>query len=291
MERGEAGQDGAGRRALVTGATSGLGRAMAVELGRRGWRVALTGRRKERLSSAAAAVRSAQAQRRSNQGPGIPVRDHDCLELHGSVTEPETVKRHYAAIKEAWGGLDWSILNAGVGDSLSARAFSAENLRWTFETNVFGAGNWLEAVIPDMVSAGQGTIAGIASLAAYRGLPETGAYSASKAALATLLESVRVDLAGTGVKVVTVSPGFVKSEITDRNDPEDMVFLLETEDGARRIIEGIERGDRLVHFPWQLSWPVVHLAPALPSALYDWLVSRLKPRKKRPYVDESRTRR
>ncbi|MBI5622378.1 MAG: SDR family NAD(P)-dependent oxidoreductase [Elusimicrobia bacterium] len=268
------------RRALVTGASSGLGRAMAVELGRRGWKVALTGRRREKLASAAAAVRAAQSCWGAAAG--------DCLELHGSVTEPETVTRHYAAIKTAWGGLDLAVLNAGVGDSVDAKRFSAENYRWTFETNVLGAAHWLEAVIPDMTAAGRGTIAGIASLSAYRGLPASGAYSASKAAMVTMLESVRVDLAGTGVKVVTVCPGFIKSEITDRNEPADMAFLLETEDGARRALDGIERGDRLVAFPWQLSWFTVYVAPNIPSFLYDWIVSKMKPRKKRPYIDESR---
>ncbi|MBI5883650.1 MAG: SDR family NAD(P)-dependent oxidoreductase [Elusimicrobia bacterium] len=265
-------------RALVTGATSGLGRAMAIELGRRGWRVALTGRRKEKLASAVAEVRAAQA-----GATGAA-----CLELLGSVTDPETVRRHYAVVKDAWGGLDWAILNAGVGDAVDARRFSAENYRWTFETNVFGVAHWLEVVIPDMVAAGTGTVAGVASLAGYRGLPTTGAYSASKAALITMLESVRVDLVGTGVRVVTVSPGFVKSEMTDRNEAGDMPFLLETGDGVRRILAGIERGDRLVHFPWQLSLFMVHVAPNIPSAVYDWIVSRMKPRKKRPYVDESR---
>ncbi|MBI4678675.1 MAG: SDR family NAD(P)-dependent oxidoreductase [Elusimicrobia bacterium] len=260
------------RRVLITGASSGLGRAMAVELARQGARVAVTARRREKLAATAEAVQAAGG---------------ECLKLVGSVTEPETVRRHYACIKSEWGGLDWAILNAGVGDAVNARQFSAENYRWTFETNVMGVAYWLEAVIPDMVKAGRGTIAGIASLAAYRGLPNTGSYSASKAALVTMLESVRVDLAGTGVKVVTVAPGFVKSEITDRNDPKDMPFLLETEDGVRRILRGIERGERLVHFPWQLSWFVVHVAPNLPSALYDWIVSRMKPRKKRPYRDES----
>lgn len=259
-------------RVLITGATSGLGREMGVQLGRRGCRVALTGRRKDKLAAAAAAAEEAGG---------------EVLALRGSVTDPAAVREHYAEIKDAWGGLDWAVLNAGIADSRNAREFSAEHYHKTFAINVGGVVNWMEAVLPDMIAAGDGIIAGIASIAAYKGLPGSGAYCASKAALVTLLESTRLDLRGTGVDVVTVSPGFIKSEITDRNSPDQMPFLLETEDGVRRIIRGIERRKRLVHFPWQLSLPMVYLVPNLPDWLYERVISPLKRRKRKPYVDES----
>jgi short-subunit dehydrogenase len=265
---------GSGRRVLVTGATSGLGREMAVQLARRGCRVALTGRRAAKLESAAAAVREAG---------GEP------LPLLGCVTEIAVVREHYARIKGRWGGLDWAILNAGVGDSKGALEFSAENYRWTLATNVGGVVNWLEAVLPDMIAAGSGTIAGISSLAAFRGLPKSGPYCASKAALLALLESIRLDLRGTGVKVVTVCPGWVRSELTSRNDPRDMKNVLDTADGARRILRGVEKGQRLVHFPWQVSWPMVHIVRHLPGWLYDRLIGTFaKKHPKKPYIDESR---
>lgn len=262
-----------GLRVVITGASSGLGRAMAVQLARAGARVAITGRRKEKLADAAGAVRAAGG---------------ECLELLGDVTEPSQVKAHYALIKERWGGLDWAILNAGVGDSMSARQFSAENYRWTFATNLGGVTNWIEAVLPDMLAAKRGAIAGIGSLAGFRGLPESGAYSASKAALYALLESTRVDLRGTGVNVVTVCPGFVKSEMTDRNDKGQMPFLLETDDGARRIIDGIRHRRRVVHFPWQLSLFMIYVVHNLPGWFYDWFAANFVKRKKKPYVDESK---
>jgi len=265
------------KRVLVTGATSGMGRAMAVQLARRGWRVAMTGRRAAKLEAAVAAVRAAG---------GEP------LPLLGSVTEIETVREHYARIRRQWGGLDWAILNAGVGDSKGALEFSAENYRWTLATNVGGVVNWMEVVLPDMIAAGSGTIAGISSLAAFRGLPKSGPYCASKAALLALLESVRLDLRGTGVKIVTICPGFVRSELTDRNDARDMRFILDTEDGARRILRGVERGQRLVHFPWQISWPMVHIARHLPGWLYDRFIGTFaKKHPKKPYIDESAKRR
>lgn len=260
-------------RVVITGASSGLGREMAVQLGRRGWRVAVTGRRKEMLEETARLIR---------ESGGEP------LALAGGVTEFGEVKRHYAAIRKRWGGVDWAILNAGVGDSVDARSFSAENVRWTFETNVFGAAQWMEAVLPDMLAAGSGVIAGISSLAAFRGLPKSGSYSASKAALNTLLESARVDLYGTGVDVVTVCPGFVKSEMTDRNEPGSMPFLMSTEDGAAAVIRGIERRRRIVHFPWPLSWPAKYLLARLPGFLYDPLAARLAHlRKKKPRANDA----
>ncbi len=254
-------------RVLVTGGTSGLGREMAIQLGRRGARVAVTGRRQDKLAETAQAVAAAGG---------------ECLLLLGSVTDPALVKSHYAAIKEKWGGLDWAILNAGVGDSRNAREFDAEIYHWTFATNVGGVVNWMEAVIPDMLAQGSGIIAGIASIAGYRGLPNSGAYSASKAALITLLESTRVDLRGTGVSVVTVSPGFVESEITARNDPKDLWFMLPVEEGVRRLLRGIEKKKRLVHFPWQLSYLMIYVVHNLPDFLYDWIIGKLVTRKKKP---------
>ena len=244
---------------LITGASSGLGREMARQLGARGWRIAVTGRRREDLQETA---------RRADSAGG------ECLVLAGSVTEADTVKRHYAAIRDRWGGLDWVILNAGVGDSVDARRFRADVYHRVLATNVGGAVNWLEAVLPDMIAAHGGTIAGISSLAAWRGLPGAGAYSASKAALATLLESTRVDLRGSGVSVVIVCPGFIKNG----GSPEDekgKPFLMETEDGVRCILSGIDRKQRLVHFPWQSSYFMKYVVHNMPGFFYDWLMNKL----------------
>ena len=249
-------------RVLITGASSGLGREMARQLAERGWRVAITGRREAELKATARQVEA---------------KGGECLVLVGSVAELATVKRHYATIRGQWGGLDWAILNAGVGDSTDARDLRADEYQRIFATNVGGALNWLEAVLPDMVAAGRGTIAGISSLAAWRGLPKAGAYSASKAALATLLESTRVDLRGTGVEVVTVCPGFIKNGNTSPGDEPAKPFVLELEDGVRRILAGIDRKGRTVHFPWPLSHFMRHVVRNMPDRFYDWLVSRLMP--------------
>lgn len=256
------------KRVVITGATSGLGRELAVQLARRGWRVAITGRRVDELKKTANLV---------TEAGGEP------LILVGSVTDDDEVRAHYAQVKDAWGGVDVLILNAGVGDTLDAKEFKTESYRWTFDTNVLGVCRWLEAALPGMLAQKSGVIAGIASLAGFRGLPKSGPYSASKAALITLLESTRVDLAGTGVDVVTVCPGFVKSEMTDRNEPGSMPFLMETPDGAKAILDGIDARRSVVHFPWPLSFPMKYLVARLPNAVYDGLAARLAHlRKKKP---------
>ncbi len=261
-----------GDRVLITGATSGLGREMARQLGQRGCRVAITGRRDAKLREAERAIVEAGG---------------EALALLGSVSDRATVEAHYGEIRSRWGGLDVAILNAGVADSRPAQTFTADDYRWTFETNVFGVCEWVEAVLPDMLASKRGVIAGISSPAAWRGFPATGSYCASKAALSTMLESMRLDLRGTGVDVITVCPGWVRSEITDRNDPGEMFILLEVEDGARRILRGIDRRRRLVHFPWQMTWLVRYLIRPLPMWVYDPLIARFVKRNKQPYVDES----
>ncbi|OGR84336.1 MAG: hypothetical protein A3J74_06900 [Elusimicrobia bacterium RIFCSPHIGHO2_02_FULL_57_9] len=247
-------------RVLITGASCGLGREMALLLGREGCQLALTGRRRGKLEQTA------------KDAGG------ECLVLPGDVGDYAAAKAGYAAIRRKWGGLDWAVLNAGISKSKNIREFSAETCRRIFEVNVIGAANWLEQVLPDMIQAGSGTIAGVASLAGWRGWPNSGAYCASKAALEILLESARLDLRGTGVRVVIVCPGFVKSELTGGRS-KSMPFILEGEDGARRIINGIKRGKKVVHFPWQLSLPMKYLVRPMPDFLYDFLATQLEARR------------
>lgn len=243
------------RRVLITGASSGLGREMALQLAREGCRLALTGRREDELNRTTALVRSAGG---------------EALALVGDVGDHACVLRHYALIKEKLGGLDWAVLNAGISKSRSAlKGFEAADFRLVYETNVFGLVNWIEAVLPDMLAAGEGTLAGIASVAGFRGLPRSGAYSSSKAAAIAILESLRVDLRGTGVKVVTVCPGFIRTPLTDKWKPEDLPFLMEPEDAARAALAGIRAGRRLVHFPWMFSAAVKYGVRNLPGFLYD----------------------
>jgi len=247
-------------RVLITGATSGLGRELAVQLAGEGYMLALTGRREDRLKEVAEAVQ--------NRGGKV-------LTLAGDTTDPAVVKRHHAAVQERFGGVDWAILNAGMSKSGDAKErFAADDYRLVYGVNVFGMVNWIEAVLPDMLKEKAGTIVGMASIAGYRGLPRSGPYSSSKAAVIALLESLRVDLRGTGVRVVTVCPGFVRTEMTSKWRDEDMPFLMEPADAVRVMIAGIKAGKRMVDFPWPFSTAVKYVVRNLPGFIYDRVASQ-----------------
>jgi len=171
------------------------------------------------------------------------------------------------------------IANAGVsvgtrGDEVADVA----KLRRVLEVNVTGLAATLAAFAPAMREAGRGTLAGIASVAGFRGLPGAGAYSASKSAAITWLESLRAELHGSGVSVVCVCPGYIDTPMTQDNRYR-MPFLLPADEAARRIARAIAARRRLAVIPWQMAALSV-LMRAMPGALYDRLAARA-PRKPR----------
>lgn len=246
------------QRIVITGASSGIGQALAVMLAKRRCRLAITARRSDRLEQTAQQCRAAGAV--------------EVLSLIGSVDCDDDVRAHYTQIRAVWGGLDLAILNAGIGYGNDGRSFEVHPYAQTMNINFLGVARWLEAILPDMVLAGSGVVVGVSSPGGWRGFPTMGPYSASKAALNSMLESVRNDLRGTGVEIITACPGFIKSEMTDRNDPRDMPLLLDTQQGAARLLRGIDRRTKLIHFPKRLTWPLKYIVGAMPPALFDWLM-------------------
>lgn len=251
------------RNAFVTGASSGLGRAIAASLAARGTRVVCAARRVERLESLAAEVQAA--------GGRVDVEPLDVADAAGVRA---SVERWDAEL----GGLDLVIANAGVGEADRADRIAWENVERMLTVNAIGAIATLHAALPGMLERGGGTLAGISSLAGLRGLPGSSAYSASKAALSTWLESTRIDVGKQGIRVVDVRPGFVKTEMTARNRFE-MPFLLELEDGAARCLRGIERGKPIVTFPWPLA-SALWLGRRLPDALWAPLARAAEPKRR-----------
>lgn len=243
------------RNAWITGASSGIGRALALELARGGCRVAVSARRGgelDRLAAEAAPGRIAP----------YPV----------DVSDGPALARTAAAIEAAMGPLDLSVFNAGTHEPVAVETFDPAPFRRLMEINYMGAVNGIAAVLPRFIARRSGQIAVVSSVAGYRGLPQAAAYGPTKAALINLCESLKLDLDRHGVRICVINPGFVRTPLTDRNRF-PMPFLMEAEDAARRIVAGLDRGAFEISFPRRFTF-MVKFARFLPYGLYFRLVRR-----------------
>jgi NADP-dependent 3-hydroxy acid dehydrogenase YdfG len=226
---------------VITGASSGIGRALAFEYAAGGARVALAARRAEQLE----------------------------ITLHGVRQRGDT-----AAVREAveradreLGGLDMVIANAGFGGQQHASRVQWSDISPMIRTNVDGAMATLLAAVPIMMARSSGHLVGISSLAGRRALPESAAYCASKAALSAFLESLRIDLHRAGIRVTDVQPGFVATAIT-ANAKHPTPLLWPADRAARFIARRLERSPPIVAFPWPLAL-LTALGRRIPAWLYD----------------------
>ncbi len=243
-------------RIILTGASAGLGRAMALLYARRGAAMVLTARRGDLLDTLAAEVRSLGGR---------------AVTVQGDVTDPALPARLVETALREFGGWDTVILNAGVSEPLWAREFDLERVERAIEVNYLSIARAIGALLPGMLREGRGKIVAVSSLAGYRGMPGSGAYNASKAAVTTLMESLRAETRGSGVEMITIAPGFVRTAMTDKNEF-SMPFLMEPEEAARRMVDAIDRGRSEYRFPIGTSLAVRFLQ-ILPNAIYDRLVS------------------
>ncbi|WP_224246118.1 SDR family NAD(P)-dependent oxidoreductase [Hyalangium gracile] len=239
------------RTALVTGASSGIGRGLSAWLARRGVKVFGAARRMEELE--------ALARELQGQGEIVPVRM--------DVANAQETREAIRAIDEQCGGLELVVANAAVAPETPGDALDWSALEQILDVNVRGAAATLSAVADRMVSRGAGHLVGMSSLSDVRGMPHNGAYSASKAFLSTFLEGLRVDLAPRGVKVTTIRPGFVKTPGTEGNHFK-MPFLLELDDAVDRIGRALLRGVSEHSFPWQAA-TAARLFQVIPNGLWD----------------------
>lgn len=242
---------------FITGASSGIGRALAVELGRKGASVGLLARRAESLQEIVKEIESAGGR---------------ALALPADVRDAEAVRAAADKLRAEFGRLDVLVANAGVGATTDARDLRAEEVADVVSINVLGAVNSVTAVLPAMLQQGSGQLVAISSLAAYRGLPKSGAYCASKAALSAFFESLRLDLNGSGVDVTIIHPGFIKTPLTAGRHAQ-MPFLMELDDAIRKIVRAIEARKKSYAFPWQLA-AIVRVGLLMPVALYDRIATR-----------------
>lgn len=219
-----------GQRIWLTGASSGIGLAVAKELLQRGHQLALSARRGEALQALAQAY------------PG------QVLVLTGDLGDAQSVRAIGDAIEQNWGALDCVILNAGTCEYLDARAFDASMVERVLRINLLGAAYCIEAALPLLRRGVRGHLVGVASAATYMPMPRAEAYGASKAGLRYLLEALRIDLASEGIDVTLVNPGFVDTPLTRRNDfPMPMRWPVDR--AARHIVQRLDARPLEIAFP------------------------------------------
>ena len=246
---------------LVTGASSGIGRALALELARRGAKVGLIARRRELLEEIASEISRAGDNKKA-----------DVALLTVEVQDADAMRAAAQRLMSAFGRIDVMIANAGIGVTNSALEFDAAKLASTMNVNVIGAANSVAAVLPEMIARGSGHLVVISSLAAYRGLPKSAAYCASKAAVSSMFESFRLDLAPRGINVTIIHPGFIETPLTAGRKAQ-LPWLMKVDHAANRIIGAIEKRKKSYAFPWQLA-TIVRLGMFMPNFMYDWFSRR-----------------
>jgi short-subunit dehydrogenase len=245
---------------FITGASSGIGKALALELAARGHDLFLTARRLEALEQVRAEIATRDPARR------VEVRQLD-------VTDDADVASAIAEAAETLGTCDIVVANAGVGNSGRVGEGNMQHGRVIVETNLIGAMATIDAAVALFRRQGGGQIVGITSVAGFRGLPGSSSYSASKAGLEVYLEAVRAESHGEPITVTTIAPGYIDTPIN--RDMKSRPFLIDVEKGARIMADLIERGVRHAFVP-RLPWSVVApLLRVLPTA---WLVRGTPPR-------------
>ena len=245
------------RSILITGASSGIGAALARAYAAPGVTLHLGGRKRARLDQVAEACRAAGAQ----------------VESQVADTRDQAAMAAWIAAADEAAPLDLVIANAGVSAGTGSAGESGAQARRIFAVNLEGVANTILPAIDRMTPRGRGQLAVMSSLAGFRGYPGAPAYCASKAAVKVWGEALRGSLAPAGLEVSVICPGFVESRMTARN-PFPMPFLMDAERAAKRIQRGLARNEARISFPWPLA-TAVWLIAALPPVLTDRLLRQL----------------
>jgi len=242
---------------MITGASSGIGHGLALELAKRGARLGLLARRKDALDEVIAEIEKDGGK---------------ALALSVDVQDADALRDAADRIAKEFGSLDVLIANAGVGGNTDAAALSPDDFKKVIDVNLLGVVNSVAAVVPKMIAQQRGHLVAISSLAAYRGLPKSGAYCASKAAVSILFESFRLELKSKGIDVTIIHPGFIKTPLTAGRQAQ-MPFLMELDDAVKKIVGAIEKKKKSYAFPWQLA-TIVRLGLIMPTFMYDQISRR-----------------
>jgi short-subunit dehydrogenase len=232
-----------GKRVWLVGASSGIGAAVALDLLRQGARVALSARRQDALLAVAANSALASV---------LPM----------DVTDPAAWRVVHDRLIQEWGGLDLIVFCAAQYEQIRPWELQSDKVRGTIETNLSSVYYGLEVILPGLIARGNGSIALIASVAGYLGLPNATVYGPTKAALINLAELLYAELHPKGLGVYLVNPGFVKTKLT-ANNKFPMPAMISANEAARQIIDGIEKGQFEIHFPKRFTrlLKVIELLP------------------------------
>lgn len=245
-----------GQVAIVTGASSGIGRALAKALASAGARVGLLARRQNLLAELAAEISET-----GGTTCTVPV----------DVRRNDDMVRAVAVVREALGPIDLMIANAGVGAPTLLDPVNIADVDAMIQVNVLGVVYAFSAVLPEMLERRSGRLAAVSSLAGYLGLPGESAYCASKAAVNVYLEGLRSHLRGSGVSVTTLCPGFVRTAMTEQNNFW-MPGLMTADSAARRMLHAIDRRRAVDNFPFSATL-LTRLTALLPRGIVARLMS------------------
>ncbi|KRB53119.1 oxidoreductase [Rhizobium sp. Root708] len=249
----------------ISGASSGIGRALALQLAAEGYRVAVTARDHEKL---------AELQAQANGLAG------SIVVLDGDVTDPEDMEHVLASIEYEHGTLALAIFNAGVYLPVHAEELKRDDFEQSFAVNVQGVVNCLIPTVRHMKAKGQGQIAIVSSATGYGGLPTSAAYGATKAALINMAESLKFDLDKMGIRIQVVTPGFVDTPATRKNEF-PMPSLISAEEAAAEISAGLKSKRFEITFPKRFTY-TLKLLKLVPYNLYFRLINRATGWRERP---------
>ncbi len=247
-----------GKHVVITGASSGIGKDLALVFAEWGAKLALSARRKELLEEVRAA-----AEKAGTEALIYPV----------DVTDRAAMQAMADDVLAKWGHVDIVIGNAGIGGLNPADHFDLDIHKRTYDINCMGLAYTLMPYIPSMVARKQGHLVGVSSLAAFRGRPNAASYSSSKSAQGVFLEAVRMDLRKHGIKVSSVHPGFVETPMT-AHDEFNMPFKIGVRESSMLIAKALKKGKPRLLYPWPMKW-LVRFEGLLPCAVYDWLLPRV----------------
>jgi short-subunit dehydrogenase len=240
--------------AVVTGASSGIGWALARTLAAQRCKVGLVARRRDRLEALAGEIRQ------SGGTAAVAAAD---------VADRDETLAAIGALREQLGPIDLLIANAGVGSETTLDPVNLDDIERTFQVNVLGVVYAIAAVLPEMLRRSRGHVAAVSSLAAYKGLPGESAYCASKAAVSSYMEGLRIQLRDRGIAVTTICPGFVQTPMVEKEDFRRMPYVMSADDAARRIVRALARRVKVFNFPWQMA-----LLMRLTRLVPDWVIAR-----------------